>query len=98
MEGAAPYDRIPESAPPSPPGTPIGEVKRGDDLLRLGRYELALAIYQPLNQGTAAPLRDLVQYRVALCLEGLGRWDQAIAAYRTLASRSPGWAVSSRRR
>jgi tetratricopeptide (TPR) repeat protein len=88
-----PSEATPEAPSASPP--PIGGISRADDLLRLGRYELALALYQPLNDGAAASLRDAVQYRVALCLEGLGRWDQAIAAYRALASRSPAPALAA---
>ncbi len=87
----------PETAPEAlpPPRTPPSDVGRADDLLRSGRYELALALYQPLCEGAAASLRDALQFRVALCLEGLGRWDQAIAAYRALASRSPMQAVAA---
>src|SRR5207244_782764 len=34
----------------------------------------------------ASPRAELLQYRQALCLEGLGRWDQALAAYRYVVS------------
>ena len=60
-----------------------------DLLIRTGRYELALAVCAPAADRAVARLRDAFRYRKALCLEGLGRWDQALAAYRTVARRSP---------
>ena len=33
-----------------------------------------------------AGLRDAFQYRLGLCLEGMGHWDDAVTAYRKLAS------------
>src|SRR5579885_629317 len=77
---------VPPKEQPPPPA--VGDIGRADDLLREGRYEAALAIYQPLSAGAAAPLRDGLVYRVALCQEGLGRWDQALASFRAVASRT----------
>lgn len=81
----------PPPAPLEPPPAPAppGEVGRADEMLREGRYETALAIYQPLTAGAAASMRDALHYRVGLCQEGLGRWDQALASYRAITSRSP---------
>jgi TolA-binding protein len=76
----------PEAPLPSVPG---GDMGRADALVREGRYESALAIYQPLTLGAAASLRDVLNYRLALCQEGMGRWDQALATYRTLSGRGP---------
>ncbi len=74
--------------PPPLPAPPVGEMGRADDMLREGRYETALAIYEPLVANAAASMRDTLLYRIGLCQEGLGRWDQAIDTYRTLASRT----------
>jgi len=63
------------------------EVERGEDYIREGRYDLALATYSKSTSDKAAAADDLLQYRLALCNEGLGRWDQAVAAYRSVASR-----------
>lgn len=51
---------------------PEGNIDRGDEFLREARYDRALAIYQRLSAGAAAPLRDLLRYRSALCQEALG--------------------------
>ena len=36
--------------------------------------------------GTPPSPRAALSYRVALCQEGLGRWDQALAAFREAAA------------
>lgn len=63
-----------------------GELDDVDRLLRAGRYELALVLCRSFNDRAAAELRDAFQYRLGLCLEGLGHWDEALTAYRKLAS------------
>lgn len=60
-----------------------------DRLLRAGRYELALVLCRSISERAVAELRDAFQYRLGLCLEGLGRWDEALTAYRKLASHAP---------
>ena len=60
-----------------------------DHLLRAGRYELALTVCRSFSDRTVAELRDAFQYRLGLCLEGLGHWDEALTAYRKLASHAP---------
>jgi tetratricopeptide (TPR) repeat protein len=57
-----------------------------DRLLGIGRYELALVLCRSFSDRTIAELRDAFQYRLGLCLEGLGHWDEALTAYRKLAS------------
>ena len=59
---------------------------QADDLLRQGKYHLALPIYQHLQPEPA--LVEALQYRTALCREGLGRWDEALSDFREVASRS----------
>lgn len=60
-----------------------------DRLLRVGRYELALVLCRSISDRAVAELRDAFQYRLGLCLEGLGHWDEALTAYRKLASHAP---------
>lgn len=66
-----------------------------DRLLRAGRYELGLVLCRSFSDRAAAELRDAFQYRQGLCLEGLGRWDEALAAYRKLASHAPSSRLSA---
>jgi tetratricopeptide (TPR) repeat protein len=58
----------------------VADLKRADALLHERRWNLALAAYQAID----AKSSELVQYKIALCLEGLGRWDKAAAAYRAV--------------
>lgn len=67
---------------------PVGETGRADDFVREGRYEAALAIYESLAANATGSMRDALAYRIALCQEGMGRWDQAIGTFRTIISRS----------
>ena len=60
-----------------------------DRLLGIGRYELALVLCRSFSDRTIAELRNAFQYRLGLSLEGLGHWDEALTAYRKLASHSP---------
>lgn len=64
-----------------------GELERGDQLLRRASYDAALKVYQPLGLQASNPTSELLQYRVALCLEGLGQFDQALAVYRSVAGK-----------
>ncbi len=66
-----------------------GELDDVDRLLRAGRYELALVLCRSISDRAVAELRDAFQYRLGLCLEGLGHWDEALTAYRKLASHAP---------
>jgi tetratricopeptide (TPR) repeat protein len=60
---------------------------RGDELAREGRYDQALSIFRSLSLKAASPAWEALQYRTALCQEGLGQWEQAVAGYRSLAER-----------
>lgn len=75
--------------PPVPPRRVVDELERGDRLIRSGRYDLALPVFEAFGPNVAATLRDQVQYRLALCLEGLGRWEEAVTAYRALLPQNP---------
>lgn len=86
---APPKTPKPRRLAPPAPGAMAADMEAGDRLFRSGRYDLALPVYQAFGSNAAAPLRDLVQYRVALCLEGLGRWAEATAAYRNLLTQTP---------
>lgn len=77
-----------ETAPPSPPVV-VDPLEHGDKLIRAGRYDQALALFQGIEPKALGPQRDLAQYRAALCLEGLGRWDEAFAAYQGLIAQNP---------
>src|SRR5262249_10640558 len=67
--------------------TNVTDLAYGDALVREGRYDRALAVYQGLDTGAAVPARDTLRYRIGLCQEGLGRWDPAMILYRDLASK-----------
>ncbi len=60
----------------------------GDGLLREGRYDLARKVYDPLAATASGALRDALQYRVALCEEGLGHTEEALKTYRAMATRT----------
>jgi tetratricopeptide (TPR) repeat protein len=62
----------------------VPTVEHGDELLREGRYDLALKVYEPLAGTATGALRDALQYRVGLCQEGLGQNEQALKAYRVV--------------
>src|SRR5581483_6087477 len=57
---------------------------RAETLLREGRYEEALGIYHPPSETESPQLPPALRYRTGLCLEGLGRWEAALTAYRTV--------------
>jgi tetratricopeptide (TPR) repeat protein len=77
-----------KQAPVDPAQGPAakGELDEVDRLIRVGRYELGLTLCRSFGERAAAKLRDAFQYRLALCLEGLGHWDEALTSYRKLAS------------
>lgn len=82
-----PKETMPEQRPALATAVPApdtaADVARGEDFIREGRCDLALALYSK-----AAGADDALQYRVALCQEGLGHWDAAVAAYRGVTSRN----------
>jgi tetratricopeptide (TPR) repeat protein len=64
------------------------DLDEADLLIRSGRFELALGICKPAADVAAAELRDAFGYRMGLSLEGLGRFDEAVTAYRVVAGRA----------
>lgn len=79
------------TAPAHPEGTTAkldshaADLRRGDDLFREQRFDLALAVYQTLAANATGPRAARLQLRIALCHEELAQWDAGLAAYRTLA-------------
>jgi tetratricopeptide (TPR) repeat protein len=62
--------------------------RRGEALLREGDYAGALACF-PTSAGNAkVPLSAANQFHAGLCLEGLGRWNEALTAYRAASSQT----------
>lgn len=79
--------RMPNHIQPNPSPAAIAlDRSKGDELLRSGRYEVALHLYRSL--GTADSLRapPELALRMGMCEEGLGRWDDALLTYRAVAS------------
>lgn len=56
----------------------------GDRDFHERRYETALRYYESIGGEPADRLPPEILYRVALCHEGLGRWDAALEAYRVI--------------
>lgn len=75
---APPSDFI-KSTPSDPAAE--GDISRGDELLRDSHYDQALALYQRLMVGSVTPVRETLLYRIGICQEALGRWDQALSSY-----------------
>ncbi len=63
-----------------------GDLDEVDRLIRVGSYELGLTLCRSVGDRAVAGRREAAQYRLALCLEGLGHWDEALTSYRKLAS------------
>ena len=59
---------------------------RADHAFRSGRDEVAPAIYRQGNAATSLTPREVFRYRSALCLEALGKGEEALALYRETAS------------
>lgn len=69
---------LPRADPPLSATDVAREIARGDELVRQGRYDLALSIYVALPESSDASL----SLRRAVSHEGLGQWDRALAEYR----------------
>ena len=67
----------------------------GDDLLRAGRFEAALHYYRSLGSTDSLRLPRELSFRIALCQEGLGLWDEALAGFRSIASSTESSPLSS---
>lgn len=57
------------------------EFAQADDFLQRGWYEHALARYTASRAVPSGEISGALRFKMALCLEGLGHWDRAIAAY-----------------
>ena len=64
----------------------ISDRRIGDRDFIERRYEVALRSYQSLGSQHPARLPAEVQYRIALCQEALGLWDEALAGMRSVAA------------
>ncbi len=80
-------DRTGREEGPRPEVLP-DSIGNADQYAHEGRFDLALTMLQRLRVKAAPPARDILQYRIALCLEGLGRWQGAATAYRALAGQA----------
>ncbi len=75
--------------------------RTGEALLKAGNYTAALEHFQPVEPGAKSGNADRLAFCTGLCLEGLGRWKEALAAYRqavtttTESSRHSRWGGSS---
>lgn len=71
------------------------DATRGDEFLKRGWYERALARYESSTEGRTGETPGSLRFKVALCLDGLGNWDRAIAEYGEVAARSENDRLSS---
>jgi tetratricopeptide (TPR) repeat protein len=76
------------SAEPAPEKAEAEDLRLADAELQQGNYARALARYRP-GPPSRRPMPAQMQFRVGLCLEGLGKWDEALAAYRDLVAGAP---------
>lgn len=60
----------------------------GDRYFHERRYELALRYYETMGGEQAERLPPEILYRVALCNEGIGKWDDALNGFRTIVQSS----------
>ena len=67
----------------------------GDDLLREGRYETALHHYRSLGSADSLRASPELAMKMAMCQEGLGLWEDALAAYRSVAGSRPSVVTTS---
>src|SRR5689334_16374098 len=61
----------PEIISPASTNPEPDDLDQGDRLIRSDRADLALPLFGALRSKVAAPLRDQIEYRTALCLERL---------------------------
>lgn len=72
-----------------------GSLSRGDDWLQEGRFNQALALYQQLRPQVAPSLEAKLTYRLGLCFEGMGKWDEALSSYRAMAEKLTSGALAA---
>lgn len=66
--------------------TSVTDRRLGDREFQARRYEVALQYYQSLGTENSARLPADLLYRIALCQEGLGRWNDALENMRTVSN------------
>lgn len=59
---------------------------KADEFLRAGSYDVALQLYRSLGNADSLQAPPDLALRMGLCQEGLGRWDDALLTYRSVAS------------
>jgi tetratricopeptide (TPR) repeat protein len=83
---------LPDSAPAqvhqSTPNIEQPDPGLGEKYLGESNYALALQHLMPVNMEAKSALADTMQFRIALCLEGLGRLEEALAAYRAVVAKT----------
>src|SRR5207237_10714674 len=57
---------------------------KAEELFRDGKYETALTTYEALRSRVPEAERDVLEYRIGLCQELLGRRDDALATYKKI--------------
>jgi len=81
---------MPNQIQPHPDQNGLRQLARdrslGDEQLRAGRYEAALQHYRSLIGANSLRAPADLTLRLALCQEGLGFWDEALATYRSAAN------------
>lgn len=70
---------------PTPASAAMDRLK-ADELLRAGRYDVALHLYRSLGNADSLRASPDLALRVGMCQEGLGHWDDALLTYRAVAS------------
>jgi tetratricopeptide (TPR) repeat protein len=63
----------------------LPDTAQADDFLKRGWYEHALTRYEASAEGRTGDLPISLRFKVALCRDGLGEWDRAIAEYGEIA-------------
>lgn len=69
---------------PAPPQF-VGDRHTGDEFFRAGNFEFALHHYRSLGSDEILRLPKDLLFRIALCQEGLGLWDEALVGMRSVA-------------
>jgi len=79
---------IPNDIKPAAPDRHLAgpDRSKGDDLLRVGRFEAALQHYRSLGSDDFLRFPTELSIRIGFCQEGLGLWEESLATYRSVAS------------
>lgn len=80
----ADHEAVPRTEERIVAGNPKDALELGDQWFQEGNYAEALANYREVPAAAAGIAYGPVRYRMALCLEGMGSWERALAAYRAV--------------